>query len=212
MHTIFTFTPNKVILDKVTIIPFLFRMATSSDCQLEERYLRLHSLVMSSTRVLQAKFDALFPPDQLKKWSPKDKDLKNAKLSAYQIKHVKANRDSSKFDISLLVSLLRNFCYTNDKKHSLWDELDNDKIVPSLQFEIAQIVRIRNLRNKVCNFVLLFNRSTLISELDPYLSMIFQTCLLHIKYIKTLKTQSWFLNMFLCYFFADESCSSSGNE
>jgi len=130
-------------------------MATSSDCQLEERYLRLHSLVLSSTRVLQAKFDDLFPPDQLKKWTPKDKDLKNAKLSAYQIKHVKANRDSSKFDISLLVSLLRNFCYKNDKTHPLWDELDNDKIVPSLQCEIAQIVRIRNLRNKVCDFTLL---------------------------------------------------------
>jgi len=149
-------------------------MATSSDCQLEERYLRLHSLVLYSTQILRAKFDALFPPDQLQKWSPKDKDLKKAKLTAYQITHVKANRDSSEFDISLFVSLLRNFCYTNDKTHPLWDELDNDKIVQSQQCEIAQIVRIRNLRNKVCNFVLLFN--TLISELDPYCTMIYQTC------------------------------------
>jgi len=124
-------------------------MAASSDRQLEEQFLRLHSLVMFSTRVLRAKFDTLFPPDQLKKWSPSDRDLRNAKLSNCQIKHVKANRDSSTFDISLLVSLLRNFCYKNDKKHPLWDEKDNDKIVPSLQCEIAQIVRIRNLRNKV---------------------------------------------------------------
>ena len=145
-----------VIFNKVSILHFVFRMATSADCQLEERFVRLHSLVLSSTRVLKAKFDASFPPDQLKKWSPKDNDLKNAKLSAYQIKHLKANRDSSKFDISLLVSLLRNFCYKNDKTHPLWDELDNDNIVPSLQCEIAQIVRIRNLRNKVCDFALLF--------------------------------------------------------
>ena len=84
MRTVCTSTPNKVMFDNVSIMPFVFRMATSSDCQLEERYLRLHSLVLSSTRVLKAKFDALFPPDQLKKWSPKDKDLKNAKLFAYQ--------------------------------------------------------------------------------------------------------------------------------
>jgi len=148
MRTIYTSTPNMVKIDIVSSLPFVFRMATSS---LEERYLRLHSLVLSLTRVLKAKFDALFPPDQLTKWSPKDKDLKNAKLSAYQITYVKTNRDSSKFDISLLVSLLRNFCYKNDKTHPLWEELDNDKIVPYLQCEIAQIVRIRNLRNKVCD-------------------------------------------------------------
>jgi len=153
-HCMYLYSQYSVIFDIVSSLPFVFRMATSSDCQLEERFLRLHSLVLSSTRVLQAKFDALFPPDQLKKWSPKDKDLKNAKLSVYQIKHVKANRDSSKFDISLLVSMLRNFCYKNDKTHPLWDELDNDKIVPSLQCEISQIVRIRNLRNKVCDFAL----------------------------------------------------------
>ena len=126
-------------------------MAESSDRQLEEHYLRLHSLVLFSTKVLRAKFDTLFPPDKLKTWSPSDKDLKKAKLSDHQIRHVKANRDSSKFDISLLVSLLRNFCFKHDKSHPLWDELDNDKIIPSLQSEIAQIVRIRNLRNKVCD-------------------------------------------------------------
>jgi len=151
LRTIFTSTPNKVIFDDVTITLFVFRMAASSDRHLEEQFLRLHSLVLFSTRVLRAKFDTLFPPDQLRKWSPSDKDLKTAKLSNYQIRHVKANRDSSTFDISLLVSLLRNFCYKNDKTHPLWDELDNDKIVPSLQCEIAQIVRIGNLRNKVCD-------------------------------------------------------------
>jgi len=150
MRTIFTSTPIKVIADDVITTLFVFRMAASSDRQMEERFLRLHSLVLYSTQVLRAKFDTLFPPDQLKKWSPSDKDLKKAKLSNYQIRHIKLNRDSSTFDISLLVSLLRNFCYKNNKTHPLWDELDNDKIVPSLQCEIAQIVRIRNLRNMVC--------------------------------------------------------------
>ena len=130
-------------------------MAPSSDGELEEFYLLLHRLVLFSTKVLRAKFDHLFPPDQLQKWSPKDKDLKKAKLSDKQTRHINSNRDSSKFDISLLISLLRHFCYTNDKMHPLWDDDDNDKIVPSLQCEIAQIVRIRNLRNKVCYFYLI---------------------------------------------------------
>jgi len=127
-------------------------MASFSDGQLEDHFLRLHRLILFSTRVLRAKFDHLFPPDQLKKWSPKDKDLKKAKLSDSQIRLIKSCRDSSKFDISLLISLLRHFCYKNDQMHPLWNELDNDKIVPSLQCEVAQIVRIRNLRNKVRAF------------------------------------------------------------
>jgi len=144
-------------LRKFKLQLLFFRMASFSDGQLEEHFLRLHRLVLFSTRVLRAKFDALFPPEQLKKWSPSDKDLRKAKLSDYQKTHLKASRDSSKFDITLLISLLRNFCYTNDKTHPLWDELDNDKIVPSLQCEIAQVVRIRNLRNKVCfNYVVYF--------------------------------------------------------
>jgi len=130
-------------------------MAPSSDGELEELYLRLHRLVLFSTGVLRAKFDTFYPPEKLKKWSPSDKDLKKAKLSDSQIRLIKLYRDSSKFDISLLISLLRHFCYTNDKMHPLWDDVDNDKIVPSLQCEIAQIVRIRNLRNKVCYFYLI---------------------------------------------------------
>ena len=141
-----------------SVICYIFyRMASCSDGelavgQLEELYLRLHRLVLFSTRVLRAKFDDFFPPDQLKIWSPSDKDLKKAELSDFQIRQMKSHRHSSKFDISLLISLLRNFCYTKDKMNPLWNELDNDKIVPSLQCEVAQIVRIRNLRNKVRAF------------------------------------------------------------
>jgi len=134
---------------------FLYsRMASCCDGQLEEQFLRLQRLVLFSTRVLRAKFDDLFPPEQLKKWSPSDKDLKKAKLSDSQIRLIMSYRDSSKFDISLLISLLRHFCYKNDKTHPLWEDVDNDKMFPSLQCEIAQIVRIRNLRNKVCYFYL----------------------------------------------------------
>jgi len=132
------------------VICYIFyRMASCSDGELEEQFLRLHRLVLFSTRVLRAKFDQRFPPDQLKKWLPSDKDLKKAELSDFQIRQMKSHRHSSKFDISLLISLLRNFCYTKDKMNPLWNELDNDKISPSSQSEIAQIVRIRNLRNKV---------------------------------------------------------------
>ena len=129
-------------------------MALFSDGQWEEQFLRLHRLVLFSTRVLRAKFDTFFPPDQLRKWSPSVQDLKKAKLSDSQIRLMKSYRDSSKYDISLLISLLRHFCYKNDKMHPLWEKDDNYKTVPSLQCEIAQIVRIRNLRNKVCHFYL----------------------------------------------------------
>jgi len=54
------------------------------------------------------------------------------------------------FEISVLTSLLRHFCYKADLKHPLWDETDNNNVVPSLTGEIADIVRIRNLRNEVC--------------------------------------------------------------
>ena len=127
-------------------------MAASSDgnneCdgKNERNFLQLHRLVLSSTRVLRAKFDSY----TFQKWPPSDKDLKKAKLSEKQIRHMKQHQKSENYDISLLISLLRHFCYKADLKHPLWDETDNKKILPSLTQEIADIVRIRNLRNEVC--------------------------------------------------------------
>ena len=124
-------------------------MATQMDGHKERNFLLLHRLVLDSTRVLRAKFDSFVPPSTFKTWLPRDKDLKRAKLSEAQIRHMKQNPDSGKFDISLLISLLRHFCYKSDLQHKLWSETDNNKILPYLTGDIANIVRIRNLRNKV---------------------------------------------------------------
>ena len=125
-------------------------MATQMDGHKERNFLLLHRLVLDSTRVLRAKFDSFVPPSTFKTWLPRDKDLKRAKLSEAQIRHMKQNPDSGEFDISLLISLLRHFCYKSDLKHPLWSETNNNKILPSLTGDIANIVRIRNLRNRVC--------------------------------------------------------------
>jgi len=82
-------------------------------------------------------------------WLPSDKDLKKAKLSEKQIRLMKKYSSSEKFDVSMLISLLRHFCLKASKNHPLWDETDNSKIPPSLCDDIANIVRIRNLRNQV---------------------------------------------------------------
>jgi len=125
-------------------------MAAQLGDQNEKNFLLLHRLVLDSTRVLRARFDSFVPPSTFKTWLPRDKDLMKAKLSEAQIRHIKQNPDSGKFDISLLISLLRHFCYKSDLQHPLWDETDNNKIVQSLTGDIANIARIRNLRNKVC--------------------------------------------------------------
>ena len=126
-------------------------MAASSDGKNEKNFLQLHRLVLDSTRVLRAKFDSFVPTGTtLQAWLPSDKDLKKAKLSDKQIRHIKQHNKSEMFDISVLTSLLRHFCYKADLKHPLWDETDNNKIVQSETGEIADIVRIRNLRNEVC--------------------------------------------------------------
>ena len=117
----------------------------------ERNFLQLHRLMLDATRVLRAKFDSFVPLGKpLKAWLPSEKDMKKAKLTEKQIKHINQHPNSGEFDISLLVSLMRHFCYTKDLKHPLWEETDNNKIVPSLTGEIADIVRIRNLRNEVC--------------------------------------------------------------
>jgi len=133
------------------MLGFCFRMAASSENKNERNFLQLHRLVLDSTRVLRAKFDSFVPTGTtLQAWLPSDKDLKKAKLTDKQIRHIKHHKKSEMFDISVLTSLLRHFCYKADLKHPLWDETDNNNVVPSLTGEIADIVRIRNLRNEVC--------------------------------------------------------------
>jgi len=125
-------------------------MATHIEGQNEKNFLLLYRLVVDSTRVLRAKFDSFIPPGTaLGTWLPSDKDLKKAKLSEKQIRLMKKYSSSEKFDVSMLISLLRHFCLKASKNHPLWDETDNSKIPPSMCDDIANIVRIRNLRNQV---------------------------------------------------------------
>ena len=125
-------------------------MATQIEDQNEKNFLLLYRLVLDSTRVLRAKFDSFIPSGtSLGTWLPSDKDLKKAKLSEKQIRLMKKYSSSEKFDVSMLISLLRHFCLKTDKNHPLWDETDNSIIPPSLCDDIANIVRIRNLRNQV---------------------------------------------------------------
>jgi len=123
-------------------------MATVMEDQNERNFLLLHRLLLYSTRVLLAKFESLLPQGTtLQTWQPKGKDLTAAKLSNTQISNIKQRR-TEKFDIGLLISLLRNFSYKSDSKNPLWNVTDNHKIQNT--GDIADIVRIRNLRNMVC--------------------------------------------------------------
>jgi len=130
-------------------------MATQIKNQNEMNFWLLYRLVLDSTRVLRAKFDSFIPPGTaLRTWLPGDKDLKKAKLSETQIRLMKKYSSSEKFDVSMLISLLRHFCLKADENNPLWDETDNSKLPTSLYDDIANMVRIRNLRNQVCAFSL----------------------------------------------------------
>jgi len=125
-------------------------MAASSESKNERNFLQLYRLVLDSTRVLRAKFDSIVRKSgkTLQAWLPSDRDLsKKAKLSKKQIKLIRNDYDSKMFDIIVLTSLLRNFC--NYIADPVWDVTDNNKLV-SETGEIADIVRILNLRNEVC--------------------------------------------------------------
>jgi len=135
-------------------------MEAAWDGKNEWNFLQLHRLVLASTRVLRAKFDSFVPPGTtLQQWLQKPdqaKGLKKGNLSQAQLSIIKRSPNSEQFDTTLLISLLRHVCYTSkaDRKNPLWDEQDYKKI--SDESEIADIARIRNLRNKVSMYHLLF--------------------------------------------------------
>ena len=122
----------------------------------ERNYLLLHRLLLYSTRVLLAKFEKslIDQGTTLQTWQPAGRDLKEAKLSNIQISNIKQRR-ADNFDIGLLIYLLRNFGFKSDKSNLLWNETDNNKIQNT--GDIADIVRIRNLRNMVCVFFCTLN-------------------------------------------------------
>ncbi|XP_052815676.1 DNA-directed RNA polymerase subunit beta'-like isoform X2 [Mya arenaria] len=121
--------------------------------QNEQHYLRLHLLVMKAGDVLRAKFDSIATPNNLLNELKKhkrviDKLQKNDIITSDQYRLIHPNPDSKMFDVSLLIVLLRNLCNLQPL-HPIWKEKDNNKIFKNMHPEIANIVRIRNLRNKM---------------------------------------------------------------
>ncbi|XP_052818541.1 uncharacterized protein LOC128244587 [Mya arenaria] len=121
--------------------------------QNEQHYLRLHLLVMKAGDVLRAKFDSIVHPNnllnELRNYKRAiDKLQKDGIISKHQHCLLNSNPDSKKFDVSLLIVLLRHICNLHPK-HPIWKESDNNKIFNNMHPDIANIVRIRNLRNKM---------------------------------------------------------------
>lgn len=130
-------------------------MAGLTGSQNEQYFVRLYLLMVESTKVLNAKFDSFIPPADIRT-NVRHKELTALKFSQHEIKSIMGNNmDLSECDISILASLLRNFCYKPQKKDPLWSDTDNTNIMPYQQCDISQIVRIRNLRNTV--FLLIYH-------------------------------------------------------
>ncbi|KAL4223530.1 hypothetical protein ACF0H5_017001 [Mactra antiquata] len=125
----------------------------------EAYFLRLNLLmVKKSTYVLRCKFDDIIPPNQL---HTKLNDWKTMKTINFGVSHGFINKGqrakllpthrppkSEDFDISLLFYLLRNICNLDTK--SKWWNCDDNSNIPKNNIEVvADIVRIRNIRNKL---------------------------------------------------------------
>jgi hypothetical protein len=128
------------------------------DKQKEQNYVRLNLVVVKlSTRVLKARFDLTVSPgpqlhQEINKFTKKINNGRSKKLISqkqYDLLFPKSGPPSSeKFDITLLVYLLKHICGL-DGKCKWWAEKDNKNIPETEVGEIADIVRIRNVRNEV---------------------------------------------------------------
>ncbi|WAR03940.1 hypothetical protein MAR_010498, partial [Mya arenaria] len=121
--------------------------------QNEQYFLRLHLLLMKAGEVLREKFDSIVNPNNLLNELRNhkrviDKLQKDGVISRDQYRLLNPNPDSKRFDVSLLIVLLRNICNLQPN-NPLWKENDNSKITDTMPPIIANIVRIRNLRNKM---------------------------------------------------------------
>ncbi|KAL4223168.1 hypothetical protein ACF0H5_016640 [Mactra antiquata] len=125
----------------------------------EAYFLRLNLLmVKKATYALKCKFDDIIPPNHLqckfndpKTVSKINYDVRNGYINARQRAALFPTSGPPKyehFDISLLFYLLRNIC-NPDKKSQWWKYEDNSKIPKHITDVVADIVRIRNLRNKL---------------------------------------------------------------
>jgi len=111
--------------------------------------MRLRRLVDESARVFRAIFDSKIPPHQLMK-TLNDSNLRKANLLPYQKRQIQKHKRSEKFDVALLIVLLRHFYYTTHTNDPLWKIEKNRQMDPAEQNDISQVIRIRNIRNKVC--------------------------------------------------------------
>ncbi|XP_045157015.2 coiled-coil domain-containing protein 1-like [Mercenaria mercenaria] len=127
------------------------------DKENEQNYIRLNLLVVKlSSFVLKARFDHTVPPAQLHHQLNKfigtinyGKNKKIINQKQYDLLFPQnAPPTSDKFDITLLVYLLKHICGL-DGKCKWWKEKDNSKIPDTVVEEIADIVRIRNIRNEI---------------------------------------------------------------
>ncbi|WAR03965.1 hypothetical protein MAR_010523, partial [Mya arenaria] len=121
--------------------------------QNEQYYLRLHLLLMKAGDVLRTMFDSIITPANLllelrNHKRVIDKLKKDGILSNDQYILLNPNPASKRFDVSLLIVLLRNICNLQPN-NPFWKEKDNNKITDTMPPVIANIVRIRNLRNKM---------------------------------------------------------------
>ena len=130
------------------------RMADEDERQEENYYLLLHMLVMKAAEVLRAKVTSVYTPVQLAaeiKQNHVQKALQKITSLRKQINQLRQAQipDLTKFDATFLITLLRNVCLKADVKNPIWDEDDNKKLLPSMQSDVCEIVRIRNVRNTV---------------------------------------------------------------
>ena len=135
-------------------------MATASCIDPSEEkayYLRwLSLLVDGSTLVLKDQFDQRIPPNSLQKELNRlanfkkittlvKRKLLNKKQEAQLFPPNKGQPDSSTFDVSLLVCLLRSVCGLKNDQDSVWNAVPS----PTDTSTEADITRLRNLRNEV---------------------------------------------------------------
>lgn len=131
------------------------------DKKKEQNYVRLNLMIVKlSTLVLKARFDHFIPPGPKlhQELNNSMKTIKYGRSKNYITQKQydllfpqTAPPNSDKFDITLLVYLLKHICGL-DQKCKWWKEKDNNNIPETEVGEIADIVRIRNVRNEVHYF------------------------------------------------------------
>ncbi|WAR03953.1 hypothetical protein MAR_010511 [Mya arenaria] len=118
----------------------------------EQYYLRLHLLIIKAGEVLRAKFDSIVNPNNLLNELRNHKCVinklqKDGVISRDQYRLLNPNPDSQRFDVGLLIVLLKNICNLQPN-NPIWKENDSSKITNTVPPIIANIVPIRNLRNE----------------------------------------------------------------